>query len=64
MLRNTEVRVERHVSQLATLQEDRAAEVQSGHNSGLIRDRCARLVHAAVSCGSVVCLCACLAHHL
>jgi len=33
-------RVERQVSQLATLQEDRQAEVQSGHNSGLIRDKC------------------------
>lgn len=31
--------VERQVSQLATLQEDRQAEVQSGHNSGLIRDK-------------------------
>ena len=33
-------RVERQVSQLATLQEDRQAEVQSGHNSGLVRDKC------------------------
>lgn len=41
MLRNTEVKVERHVSFLASLQEDRSAEVQSGHNTGLLRDRCA-----------------------
>lgn len=39
MLRNTEVKVERHVSFLSTLQEDRGAEVQSGHNTGLIRDK-------------------------
>lgn len=32
-------RVEQQVSQLATLREDRQAEVQSGHNSGLIRDK-------------------------
>lgn len=32
-------RVERQVSQLAIFQEDRQAEVQSGHNSGLIRDK-------------------------
>ena len=32
-------RVGRQVSQLATLQDDRQAEVQSGHNSGLIRDK-------------------------
>ena len=35
----TQERIERQVSQLATLQEDRQAEVQSGHNSGLIRDK-------------------------
>lgn len=39
MLRHTEIKVERHVSFLATLQEDRGAEVQSGHNTGLIRDK-------------------------
>ena len=39
MLRLTEIRVERHIAFLATLQEDRGAEVQSGYNSGLIRDR-------------------------
>jgi hypothetical protein len=32
-------RVERQVSQLATLQDDRQAELSSGHNTGLIRDK-------------------------
>jgi len=39
MLRNVESKVERHVSLLATLQEDRSMVVQSGHDSGLIRDK-------------------------
>ncbi|KAL4447653.1 hypothetical protein ABPG75_004872 [Micractinium tetrahymenae] len=43
MVRLTETRVERNISFLATLQEDRGAELQSGHNTGLIRDRCVSL---------------------
>lgn len=39
MLRSTELKVERHVSNLATLQEDSGAEIQSGYNSGMVRDR-------------------------
>jgi hypothetical protein len=39
MLRNTEVRVERHVGFLAALQEDRTAESHSGQSSSLIRGR-------------------------
>lgn len=39
MLRSTEIKVERHISNLATLQEDSGAEVQSGYNSGMARDR-------------------------
>lgn len=35
----TQERVEREVSLLATLKEDRSAEVQSGHATGLIRNK-------------------------
>ena len=39
MLRHTELKIERHVSFLATLQADRGAEAHSGHNTGLIREK-------------------------
>jgi hypothetical protein len=39
MLQHTQVKIERHVSFLATLQADRGAEAQTGHNTGLIRDK-------------------------
>lgn len=35
----TQERVEREVSHLATLKEDRSAEVQSGKASGLIKNK-------------------------
>lgn len=51
-LRHTEIKVERHISFLATLQEDRGAELQSGHNTGLIRDKCVTDAFEAVAAGA------------
>ena len=50
MVRSTEVKIERHVSFLATLQADRGAEAQSGHNTKLVAEKCVAVVHGGRGC--------------
>jgi hypothetical protein len=50
MVRSTEVKIERHVSFLATLQADRGAEAQSGHNTKLVAEKCVAVVHGGWGC--------------